>query len=89
MAHAYSHLFDLPCTGLRFFTMYGPWGRPDMAYFKFTRAILAEEPITVFNHGHHQRDFKYTDDIVDGVIRVIAKACQATARVGRVCPLSP
>jgi UDP-glucuronate 4-epimerase len=73
MAHAYSHLFHVPCTGLRFFTVYGPWGRPDMAYFKFTRDILAGEPITVFNHGHHQRDFTYIDDIVEGVIRVINK----------------
>ncbi len=71
MAHAYSHLFGLPCTGLRFFTVYGPWGRPDMALFKFTRAILAGEPIPVFNHGQHQRDFTYIDDIVEGVVRVI------------------
>jgi len=71
MAHAYSHLFHLPCTGLRFFTVYGPWGRPDMAYFKFTRAILAGEPITVFNHGHHQRDFTYIDDIVEGIVLVL------------------
>jgi UDP-glucuronate 4-epimerase len=71
MAHTYSHLYRLPTTGLRFFTVYGPWGRPDMALFKFTRAILADEPIEVFNHGHHRRDFTYIDDIVEGVIRVL------------------
>jgi UDP-glucuronate 4-epimerase len=71
MAHTYSHLYRLPTTGLRFFTVYGPWGRPDMALFKFTRAILAGEPIDVFNHGHHRRDFTYIDDIVEGVIRVL------------------
>jgi len=69
MAHSYSHLFGLPTTGLRFFTVYGPWGRPDMALFKFTRNILAGEPIEVFNHGNHTRDFTYVDDIVEGVIR--------------------
>jgi UDP-glucuronate 4-epimerase len=68
MAHSYSHLYGLPCTGLRFFTVYGPWGRPDMAYFSFTRAILAGEPIAVFNHGQMSRDFTYIDDIVDGVL---------------------
>ncbi|PMR69366.1 NAD-dependent epimerase [Halomonas heilongjiangensis] len=70
MAHSYSHLYDLPTTGLRFFTVYGPWGRPDMALFTFTRKILAGEPIEVFNHGHHRRDFTYIDDIVEGVLRV-------------------
>jgi len=70
MAHTYSHLFGLPTTGLRFFTVYGPWGRPDMALFMFTRAILRGEPIDVFNHGDMQRDFTYIDDIVEGVIRV-------------------
>lgn len=70
MAHTYSHLFALPTTGLRFFTVYGPWGRPDMALFLFTRAILAGEPIDVFNHGAMQRDFTYVDDIVEGVVRV-------------------
>jgi UDP-glucuronate 4-epimerase len=70
MAHTYSHLYQLPCTGLRFFTVYGPWGRPDMAMFLFTRAILAGEPIKIFNHGKMQRDFTYIDDIVEGVIRV-------------------
>jgi len=69
MAHSYSNLFDLPTTGLRFFTVYGPWGRPDMTPFLFTRAILAGEPINVFNYGKHQRDFTYIDDIVEGVIR--------------------
>ena len=71
MAHTYSHLFRLPVTGLRFFTVYGPWGRPDMALFKFTRAILADEPIDVFNYGKHRRDFTYIDDIVEGVVRVL------------------
>ena len=71
MAHAYSHLFDVPATGLRFFTVYGPWGRPDMALFEFTRRILADEPIDVFNHGRHSRDFTYIDDIVEGVLRVL------------------
>lgn len=71
MAHTYSHLYQLPTTGLRFFTVYGPWGRPDMALFKFTKAILAGEPIDVFNFGKHRRDFTYVDDIVEGVIRVL------------------
>ncbi len=71
MAHTYSHLYKLPTTGLRFFTVYGPWGRPDMALFKFTKAILAGEKIPVFNYGKHRRDFTYIDDIVEGVIRVL------------------
>ncbi|MGI9212934.1 MAG: NAD-dependent epimerase [Methylococcaceae bacterium] len=71
MAHTYSHLYALPTTGLRFFTVYGPWGRPDMALFKFTRNILAGLPIDLYNHGHHRRDFTYIDDIVEGVIRVL------------------
>lgn len=71
MAHTYSHLYRLPTTGLRFFTVYGPWGRPDMALFKFTRAILADQPIDLYNHGQHRRDFTYIDDIVEGVIRVL------------------
>jgi UDP-glucuronate 4-epimerase len=71
MAHTYSHLFGLPTTGLRFFTVYGPWGRPDMALFIFTRKILAGEPIDVFNYGNHRRDFTYVDDIVEGVIRTL------------------
>ncbi len=71
MAHTYSHLYGLPTTGLRFFTVYGPWGRPDMAYFKFTKAILAGQPIDVFNYGKMSRDFTYVDDIVEGIIRTI------------------
>lgn len=71
MAHSYSHLFGLPTTGLRFFTVYGPWGRPDMAMFLFARAILAGKPIDVFNHGRMQRDFTYIDDIVEGIIRTL------------------
>ena len=71
MAHTYSHLFDLPTTGLRFFTVYGPWGRPDMSLFLFTKKILAGEPIDVFNYGNHRRDFTYIDDIVEGVIRTL------------------
>ena len=71
MAHSYAHLYGIPCTGLRFFTVYGPWGRPDMALFLFTRAILAGEPIKVFNHGHHSRSFTYVDDIVEGVVRTV------------------
>jgi len=71
MAHTYSHLFGLATTGLRFFTVYGPWGRPDMALFLFTRKILAGEPIDVFNHGRHSRDFTYIDDIVEGVVRTL------------------
>ena len=76
MAHSYSHLYGLPCSGLRFFTVYGPWGRPDMAYWKFTQAILAGEPIPVFNHGRMQRDFTYIDDIVAGVLAVLDKPPQ-------------
>ena len=73
MAHTYSHLYNLPTTGLRFFTVYGPWGRPDMALFKFTKQILAGEPIDVFNYGNHRRDFTYIDDIVEGVVRVMGR----------------
>lgn len=73
MAHTYSHLFNLPTTGLRFFTVYGPWGRPDMALFNFTKNILAGKPIDVFNYGDHKRDFTYIDDIVEGVIRTLDK----------------
>ncbi len=73
MAHTYSQLFNIPTTGLRFFTVYGPWGRPDMALFLFTNTILLEEPIEVFNNGNHTRDFTYVDDIVEGVIRVLDK----------------
>ena len=71
MAHSYAHLYRLPCTGLRFFTVYGPWGRPDMALFKFTRGILASEPIPVYNEGKMVRDFTYIDDIVEGVVRIL------------------
>ena len=73
MAHTYSHLYELPTTGLRFFTVYGPWGRPDMALFEFTKAILAKEAIKVFNYGKHRRDFTYIDDIIEGILRVIDK----------------
>jgi len=73
MAHTYSHLYRLPTTGLRFFTVYGPWGRPDMAYFSFTKAVLEGRPIDVFNHGDMKRDFTYIDDIVEGVLRVLDK----------------
>lgn len=78
MAHTYSHLYDIPTTGLRFFTVYGPWGRPDMAMFLFTKAILAGEPINVFNHGKMQRDFTYIDDIVEGVLRTARNIPTAT-----------
>ncbi|KPF48823.1 protein CapI [beta proteobacterium AAP51] len=76
MAHTYSHLFGLPTTGLRFFTVYGPWGRPDMALFLFTKAILEGRPIDVFNHGKMQRDFTFVDDIVEGVIRVMDRSAE-------------
>lgn len=82
MAHSYSHLYALPTTGLRFFTVYGPWGRPDMAPMLFARAILAEEPIKVFNHGDMLRDFTYVDDIVEGVVRVLARPPRAHAASG-------
>lgn len=71
MAHAYANLYGVPCTGLRFFTVYGPWGRPDMALFLFTKAILAGEPIDVFNHGEMSRDFTYVDDVVEGIVRLL------------------
>jgi UDP-glucuronate 4-epimerase len=80
MAHTYSHLFGLPTTGLRFFTVYGPWGRPDMALFLFTRAILEGRPIDVFNHGRMRRDFTYIDDIVEGVVRVLDRPAEADPR---------
>lgn len=79
MAHTYAHLYGLPCTGLRFFTVYGPWGRPDMAYFKFTKAILEGKPIDVYNHGKMQRDFTYIDDVVESVARLAAKPALANA----------
>ena len=77
MAHSYSHLFQLPTTGLRFFTVYGPWGRPDMALFKFTKNIIEDKPIPVFNHGNHTRDFTFISDIVEGVIRSSDQIAQA------------
>ena len=77
LAHSYAHLYGLPTTGLRFFTVYGPWGRPDMAYFSFTRKILAGEPIPIFNHGKMQRDFTYIDDIVKGIIGLIDKPAES------------
>ncbi|MEY3021868.1 MAG: hypothetical protein RIS86_1066 [Planctomycetota bacterium] len=76
-AHTYSHLFRIPTTGLRFFTVYGPWGRPDMALFKFTKAILEGRPIEVYNHGRHRRDFTYIDDIVEGVVRTLDRPAAA------------
>ncbi|MFO0963578.1 MAG: NAD-dependent epimerase [Phycisphaerales bacterium] len=79
MAHSYSHLFGLPTTGLRFFTVYGPWGRPDMALFKFTRLMLLGKPIPVFNGGHHRRDFTYIDDVVEAVVRVLRAPPRAHA----------
>lgn len=80
MAHSYSHLYRIPTTGLRFFTVYGPWGRPDMALFLFTRAILAGEPIDLFNHGRMRRDFTYIDDIVEGVVRVLDRPATPNAK---------
>jgi len=79
MAHSYAHLYAMPVTGLRFFTVYGPWGRPDMSLFLFTRKILAGEPIDVFNNGHHARDFTYVDDIVEGVVRAMDRVAKADA----------
>ncbi|MDO9106231.1 MAG: NAD-dependent epimerase [Methylovulum sp.] len=79
MAHTYSHLYRIPTTGLRFFTVYGPWGRPDMSLFMFTRNILEGKPIAVFNYGNHRRDFTYIDDIVEGVIRVLDKPAQGNS----------
>ena len=77
LAHAYSYLYQIPTTGLRFFTVYGPWGRPDMALFKFTKAILDREPIDVFNYGKHTRDFTYIDDIIEGIIKILDKPSTA------------
>ncbi len=79
MAHTYSHLYGIPTTGLRFFTVYGPWGRPDMAYFSFTKDILAGKPIKVFNHGKMERDFTYIDDVVEGIVRLIDKPPKTNA----------
>jgi UDP-glucuronate 4-epimerase len=86
MAHSYAYLYKLPCTGLRFFTVYGPWGRPDMAYFKFTQAILKGRPIEVFNHGRMKRDFTYVDDVVEGVLRVSDKIPASNPTWDRVHP---
>lgn len=86
MAHTYSHLYRLPTTGLRFFTVYGPWGRPDMSLFLFTRNILEGKPIDVFNYGNHRRDFTYIDDIVEGVIRVIDQPAQANPNWSGTAP---
>lgn len=86
MAHSYSHLFRIPTTGLRFFTVYGPWGRPDMALFKFTSAILAGKPIQIFNHGHHTRDFTYVDDVVRALTLVLAKPPQPDGPFDRMHP---
>ena len=86
MAHTYSHLYRLPSTGLRFFTVYGPWGRPDMALFLFTRAILEDQPLKVFNHGKMQRDFTYIDDIVEGVVRVLGRLPQANPNWSGAAP---
>lgn len=86
MAHSYSHLYGLPVTGLRFFTVYGPWGRPDMAYFLFTKAILAGQPINVFNNGEMKRDFTYIDDIIEGVVRIIDRPPTANPKWNRENP---
>jgi UDP-glucuronate 4-epimerase len=86
MAHSYAHLYELPCTGLRFFTAYGPWGRPDMALFKFTRGILSGEAIPVFNRGEMIRDFTYIDDLVEGIVRVIDKPAKPDERFDRFHP---
>ena len=86
MAHAYSNLFRIPSTGLRFFTVYGPWGRPDMALFKFTKSILAGEPIQIFNHGNHRRDFTYIDDIVEAVIRITDNPAESNSLWNGVLP---
>jgi UDP-glucuronate 4-epimerase len=86
MAHTYSHLYGLPTTGLRFFTVYGPWGRPDMALFLFTKAILADEPIKVFNEGRMRRDFTYVDDIVEGVVRLTEKPAKPNTHWDPNCP---
>lgn len=86
MAHTYSHLYGLPTTGLRFFTVYGPWGRPDMALFKFTKAILEEKPIQVFNYGNHKRDFTYIDDIVNGIILTLDNVAQSNPEWSGLAP---
>ena len=86
LAHTYAHLYHLACTGLRFFTVYGPWGRPDMAYYKFTRSILAGEPIKVFNYGDMRRDFTYIDDVVDGIVKVAARPARGNEKWNALSP---
>jgi UDP-glucuronate 4-epimerase len=86
MAHTYAHLYGLPCTGLRFFTVYGPWGRPDMAYFSFTRAILAGEPITLFDAARMRRDFTFVDDVVESVVRLIDRPATPNPAFDAVAP---
>ncbi len=88
MAHAYAHLFAIPVTAFRFFTVYGPWGRPDMAYFRFTRAILSGQPIEVYNHGRMSRDFTFVDDLVEGILRLtdVVPVAGPTAPLGRAVP---
>ena len=86
MAHTYAHLYHLPVTGLRFFTVYGPWGRPDMAYFKFTKAMLAGDTIDVFNNGQHARDFTYIDEIVAGIIKTLDRPARGTAAASTLTP---
>lgn len=86
MAHAYSHLYSIPTTGLRFFTVYGPWGRPDMAPFLFAKNILSGDPISVFNAGHHQRDFTYIDDIAEGVVLVVDRIASPNPKWDRLHP---
>jgi UDP-glucuronate 4-epimerase len=86
MAHSYSHLYNLPITGLRFFTVYGPWGRPDMAYFKFVKAIAENKPIDVYNFGKMQRDFTFIDDVIEGVVRVIEKPPQSDSETSSAVP---
>ena len=88
MAHSYSHLYDMPTTGLRFFTVYGPWGRPDMALFLFTKAILEGRPIDVFNQGNMRRDFTYIDDIVEGVVRTMDRVAKLESGLVGYCPRS-
>lgn len=89
MAHAYSHLYHLPTTGLRFFTVYGPWGRPDMAYFKFVQAIDRQQPIDVYNFGHMQRDFTYIDDVVEGIVRVMVRPPAVDPDAAAACSTAP
>ncbi|MFM7426560.1 MAG: NAD-dependent epimerase/dehydratase family protein, partial [Elainella sp.] len=88
-AYTYSHLYQIPTTGLRFFTVYGPWGRPDMAYFKFVKAIEAGQPIEVYNHGDMQRDFTYVDDVIEGLVRVMQKPPAATAMASHPSAAAP